>query len=94
MAMEEENIMDKMNKGLIDLAEKISGEKGREFMENLQKQVRDFNATIAKSFVDFTDKVLEATKLDQNEMVQNASNNVKDLLKQADLLEEDLEEDF
>jgi hypothetical protein len=88
------NILEELNKAVLDLTEKVFGEKGKEFFENTQKQVKDFNAGVIKSFVDFTDKILESTKLNEKEIVQKSSSTVKDLLRQAGMLAEETEEDF
>ena len=88
------NIIEDLNKAVLDFSEKVFGEKGREFMSDTQKKVQEFNASAIKSFVEFSDKILESTKLDQNEIVQKASTNVKDLLRQVKLLEEESEDDF
>ena len=89
-----ENVLDKLNSAVVDLTEKVFGEQGKDFVVKTQQQVHDFNSAMIKSFVDFTDKVLESTNLTQNEIIQKSSTTVKDLLKQMDLLEEEAEEDF
>ncbi len=89
-----ENILDKLNNAVVDMTEQVFGEQGKEFVVKTQSQVQEFNSAVIKSFVDFTDKVLESTKLNENEVVQKSSNTVKDLLRQLDLLEEELEDDF
>ena len=88
------NIIEDLNKAVLDFSEKVFGEKGRDFMADTQKKVQEFNASAIKSFVEFSDKILESTKLDQNDIVQKASGNVKDLLRQIKLLEEESEDDF
>jgi hypothetical protein len=88
------NIIEDLNKAVLDLGEKVFGEKGREFLESTQKKVKEFNVGVVKSFLDFTDKILESTKLSNNEMVQKSQSTVKDLLRQAGMLEEEKEDDF
>lgn len=91
---ESKNVVDQLNNAFKDLVGKAFGDKGKEFIESVQKQTKEISTTAIKSFVDFTDKILESTKLKDKEIVKKSSNTVKDLLKQLGLMEEEKEEDF
>ena len=88
------DIFNKLNSSVLDFSEQMFGKDGRKFLENAQSKVNEFNGSIIKSFVDFTDKVLEKTKLADNDIVKKSSDSVKDLLRQWEILEEDYEDDF
>jgi polyhydroxyalkanoate synthesis regulator protein len=96
--MAEENkqkkIIDQLDQAFKDMVKAAFGDKGLEFVEQVQKQSKEFSAGAVKSFVEFTDKVLESMKLNENELVKKSSDNVKDLLRQLGLLEEAKEDDF
>ncbi|MCF2140902.1 MAG: hypothetical protein K9W44_12670 [Candidatus Lokiarchaeota archaeon] len=91
---ERKNLFDKLNQAVLDMTEQVFGQKGREFVENTQYQIKEFNISAIRAWVNFTDKFLEDSKLIDNEIVKKTSSTVKDLLKQLKILEEDSEEDF
>lgn len=88
------NILEQLNKAVMDMTEQVFGAKGREFVENTQYQIKEFNLSAIRAWVNFTDKFLEDSKLIENELVKKTSSTVKDLLKQLKILEEDSEDDF
>jgi hypothetical protein len=90
----QKKVIDQINTAFKDLVKAAFGEKGVEFVDQVQKQTQEFSASAVKSFVEFTDKVLESTKLNENELVKKSSSTVKDLLKQSGLLAEESEDDF
>ncbi|MHA1619414.1 MAG: hypothetical protein ACTSVZ_09035 [Promethearchaeota archaeon] len=89
-----ENLLEKINGAVLDMSEQVFGQKGREFVENTQYQMKEFNISAVRAWVNFTDKFLEDSKLIDNELVQKTNTTVKDLLKQFKVLEEDSEDDF
>ncbi|TFG18543.1 MAG: hypothetical protein EU530_08985 [Promethearchaeota archaeon] len=64
------------------------------FGESTVKRMNDFSYQAIKTLVDFGDKVIETLNLSENDLVKKSSAQIKDLLKQARLLEEETEEDF
>ena len=88
------NLITQMNTAILDFSENVFGKQGREFLESTQKQIHDFNVGAIRSFVNFTDQLIDDTKLQENELVKKSSNTVKDLLRQFGILEEESEEDF
>jgi transcription initiation factor IIF auxiliary subunit len=64
------------------------------FGESTVKQMNDFSSQAIKTLVEFGDKVVESLNLTENELVKKSSAQIKDLLKQAGLLEEESEDDF
>jgi polyhydroxyalkanoate synthesis regulator phasin len=82
----EKALAQKLNDSFKDMVGKVFGDKGKEFIETIQKQTKEISGTAIKSFVDFTDKILESTKLKDKEIVKKSSDNVKDLLKQLGFL--------
>ena len=91
---DQKKLMDQLNDAFNDMVKKVFGEKGLEFVTQVQKQTKEFSVSTVKSFVDFTDKIMESTKMNENEMIKKSSNNVKDLLRQVGLLEEEKEDEF
>ncbi len=87
-------ITDQLNDAFKDMVGKVFGAKGKEVVENVQKQTKEISVKAIKSFVDFTDKLLENAKLKDNDLVKKSSNSVKDLLRQVGLLEEENEDEF
>ncbi len=90
---EKKNILDQLNNAVVNLAENIFGEQGKEFIEDTQEKVKDFSSQSIKKFLEFSDSVLESLKLNENEQVIKARDSVEDLLKQAGLLKDELEEE-
>jgi hypothetical protein len=90
---EKKNILDQLNDAVVNLAESIFGEQGKEFIEDTQEKVKDFSSQSIKKFLEFSDSVLESLKLDENEQVIKARDSVEDLLKQAGLLKDEYEEE-
>ncbi|MHA1727515.1 MAG: hypothetical protein ACTSWY_02130 [Promethearchaeota archaeon] len=64
------------------------------FGEETADKISDYSSKSIKSLVDFGDQLIETLKLEDNELVKKSSEGIKDLLKQAGLLEDDQEEDF
>ena len=89
-----ENMLEKINTAVLDMTEQVFGQKGREFVENTQYQMKEFNISATRAWVNFTDKFLEDSKLIDNELIRKTHNTVKDLLKQFKVLEEESEDDF
>ena len=95
MSKEKKNdILAKLNNSFKDLVKNVFGENGVEFITKTEKQVNELSAKAIKGFVDFSDNIITSMKLDQNEVVKKSQNTVKDLLRQAKLLEEESEDDF
>jgi hypothetical protein len=91
---EKKKLVDQLNNAVIDLSKMMFGDKGREVAQQWTKQSKDFSLNVTKTFVDFTDKLLESTKLKENELIKKSSDGVKDLMRQLGFLEEDKEDDF
>jgi hypothetical protein len=87
-------ITDQLNDAFKDMVGKVFGNNGKEFVEKVQKQSKEISVKAIKSFVDFTDKMLESAKLKDNDMIKKSSNTVKDLLRQVGLMEEESEDEF
>ena len=64
------------------------------FGESTVERLNEFSSQAIKTLVDFGDKVIETLNLAENDLVQKSSSQIKDLLKQTGLLEEDTEDDF
>ncbi|MHA1775746.1 MAG: hypothetical protein ACTSWC_03165 [Promethearchaeota archaeon] len=88
------NLLEQLNNAVLDMTEQVFGTKGREFVENTQYQIKEFNLSAIRAWVNFIDKFLEDSKLIENEIVKKTSATIKDLLKQLKILEEDSEDDF
>lgn len=88
------SIFRKLNSAVLDMTEQVFGPKGREFVENTQTQMKEFNISAIRAWVNFTDKFLEDSKLIENEILRKTNSTVKDLLKQFKILDEDSEDDF
>lgn len=93
MSEEKENIVDKLNKTVLDFAESVFGESGRQFVEDTQEKVKEMSSGSVKKFMEFSDSIIENLNLQENEQVLKTRDSIEDLLKQAGLLKED-EEDF
>lgn len=91
---DQKKIVDQLNTAFTDFVGKAFGPKGKEFIEQVQKQSKEMSVSAIKTFVDFSDKILGATKLKENDLVKKSSNTVKDLLRQVGLMEEEKEDDF
>jgi len=94
MAEEKKDVLKKLNDAFLDFVKNVFGENGKKFIEDTNKQVKEFSAKAIKGFVDFGDQVIKSMKLDENELVKKSSTQVKDLLKQIGLLKEETEEEF
>ncbi|MHA1612576.1 MAG: hypothetical protein ACTSYU_11030, partial [Promethearchaeota archaeon] len=68
-----ENLLEKINGAVLDMSEQVFGQKGREFVENTQYQMKEFNISAVRAWVNFTDKFLEDSKLIDNELVQKTN---------------------
>ena len=88
------NILSNLNSAILDMTEQIFGQDGREFLESAQNQVKEFNISAMRAWVNFADQVIEDTALGENELVRKSNDTVKDLLRQIGVLEEETEEDF
>lgn len=93
MSEEKENVVDKLNKTVLDFAESVFGESGRQFVEDTQEKVKEMSSGSVKKFMEFSDSIIENLNLQENEQVLKTRDSIEDLLKQAGLLKED-EEDF
>ena len=92
--MPKKNILSSLNSAILDMTEQIFGQDGREFLESAQHQVKEFNISAMRAWVDFADNLIEDTALGENELVRKSNDTVKDLLRQVGVLEEESEEDF
>ena len=90
---EKENIIEKLNKSLVDLVSKVFGDSGKNFIEKTQEKVKDFSSQSIRKFMDFTDSVLTKLNLSENQQVIKAKDTIEDLLKQAGILKDQYEED-
>ncbi|MBY8982764.1 MAG: hypothetical protein KGD57_07435 [Candidatus Lokiarchaeota archaeon] len=93
MSEEKENIIEKLNKSLVDFVGKVFGDSGKDFIEKTQEKVKDFSSQSIKKFMEFTDSFLTKLNIAENEQVVKAKDTIEDLLKQAGLLKDDNEED-
>ncbi len=87
MSDKSKDLLKKLNDNFQDFLTGIFG-------ESTVKQMNDFSSHAIKTLVEFGDKVVESLNLSENELVKKSSDQIKDLLKQAGLLEEESEEDF
>jgi hypothetical protein len=92
--MPKKNILSSLNSAILDMTEQIFGQDGREFLESAQLQIKEFNISAMRAWVDFADNLIEDTALGENELVRKSNDTVKDLLRQVGVLEEESEEDF
>ncbi|MBN1216238.1 MAG: hypothetical protein JXA99_12460 [Candidatus Lokiarchaeota archaeon] len=90
---EKENVIEKLNKSLVDLVSKVFGDSGKNFIEKTQEKVKDFSSQSIRKFMDFTDSVLAKLNLSENQQVIKAKDTIEDLLKQAGILKDQYEED-
>jgi hypothetical protein len=81
------DLMKKLNDNFQDFITGIFG-------ESTVKKMNEFSSQAIKTLVEFGDKVVESLNLSENELVKKSSDQIKDLLKQAGLLQEESEEDF
>ena len=88
------NILSDLNSAILDMSEQIFGADGREFLESAQTQIKEFNISAMRAWVNFADQVIEDTALGANELVRKSNDTVKDLLRQFGVIEEESEEDF
>ncbi|MBY9006487.1 MAG: hypothetical protein KGD63_06990 [Candidatus Lokiarchaeota archaeon] len=93
MSEEKENIIEKLNKSLVDLVAKVFGDSGKDFIEKTQEKVKDFSSQSVKKFMEFTDSILTKLNLSENDQVVKAKDTIEDLLKQAGFLKDQHEED-
>ncbi|MHA1341458.1 MAG: hypothetical protein ACTSRZ_16170 [Promethearchaeota archaeon] len=94
MSEEKKDVLKQLNDAFLDFVKNVFGENGTKFIEDTNKQVKEFSAKAIKGFVDFGDQIIKSAKLDENELIKKSSQQVKDLLKQMGLLEEESEEEF
>ena len=88
------NVLSSLNSAILDMTEQIFGQDGREFLESTQTQIKEFNISAMRAWVNFADQVIEDTTLGENELVRKSNDTVKDLLRQVGVIEEESEEDF
>jgi len=81
------DILKKLNDSFQDFVTGIFG-------ESTVKRMNDFSSQAIKTLVEFGDTVIETLNLNENELVKKSSTQIKDLLKQAGVLEEETEDDF
>ncbi len=93
MSEEKENIIEKLNKNLVDFVGKVFGDSGKEFIEKTQEKVKDFSSQSIKKFMEFSDSVINKLNLAENEQVIKAKDTIEDLLKQSGLLKDDSDEE-
>ena len=94
MSDEKKNVLKSLNDAFLDFSEQVFGKSGKDFLESTQNQINEFNVSAIRSFVEFTDQMIEDTKLKDNELVQKSHSTVKDLLRQFGVLEEESEDEF
>ncbi|MHA1110966.1 MAG: hypothetical protein ACTSRE_07670 [Promethearchaeota archaeon] len=87
MTEKSNDVLKKLNDSFQDFVTGIFG-------ESTVKRMNDFSSQAIKSLVEFGDIVIENLNLNENELVKKSSAQIKDLLKQAGLLEEETEDDF
>ena len=87
MTEKSNDVLKKLNDNFQDFVTGIFG-------ESTVKRVNDFSSQAIKTLVEFGDKIIETLKLQDNDLVKKSSDQIKDLLKQTGLLEEETEEDF
>ncbi len=87
MTEKSDDVLKKLNDNFQDFLTGIFG-------ESTVKQMNEFSSQAIKTLVEFGDKVVETLNLSENELVKKSSDQIKDLLKQTGILEEETEEDF
>ncbi|MBN2157613.1 MAG: hypothetical protein JW776_16320 [Candidatus Lokiarchaeota archaeon] len=87
MTEKSNDMLKKLNDSFQDFIKGIFGEETTERMN-------DFSSQAIKTLVEFGDKLIETLNLQENNLVKKSSDQIKDILKQTGLLEEDTEEDF
>jgi uncharacterized Fe-S cluster-containing protein len=81
------DILKKLNDNFQDFVTGIFG-------ESTVRRMNDFSSQAIKTLVEFGDKLIETLNLNENDLVKKSSNQIKDILKQAGLLEEEAEDNF
>ncbi len=87
MTEKSNDVLKKLNDNFQDFVTGIFG-------ESTVKRMNDFSSQAIKTLVEFGDHLIETLNLSENELVKKSSDQIKDLLKQTGMLEEDSEEDF
>ena len=81
------DVLKKLNDNFQDFVTGIFG-------ESTVKRLNDFSSQAIKTLVEFGDKLIETLNLSEDDLVKKSSDQIKDLLKQTGLLEEESEEEF
>ena len=87
MTEKSNDVLKKLNDSFQDFVTGIFG-------ESTVKRMNEFSTQAIRTLVDFGDQVIDTLNLSENELVKKSSAQIKDLLKQAGVLEEETEEDF
>ena len=88
------NLINNLNDAVLDMTERIFGKEGKEFLQTAQSQLKEFSISATRAWVNFTDQVLQESKLGENQIIMKTNSTVKDLLRQIGTLEEDSEDEF
>ncbi|MHA1731307.1 MAG: hypothetical protein ACTSU5_05155 [Promethearchaeota archaeon] len=96
MAEEDKNVIkdltDKVQEAVSDVVEKLFGDKGKEFLDDVKDKAEELSSSASKSLLKLWDSVTESLKLNDNENVQKARETVEDGLKKIGLLKDELDE--